>query len=137
MPLTHLIALDFGAARFGIHRDLAEFASSGIIGWVFLGLLLGLPLASVALLIVRRWLASVPLAMSALLFLTWFSYYASPHSTVTGSAASGVLLYVLLGWWVLVLAVARPWRWHAIRRAATSYRAALDIKPLLRGPGEQ
>lgn len=101
------------------------------------GLLLGLPLVSVALLIVRRWLASVPLVMSGLLFLTWFSYYASPHSTVTGSAASGVLLYVLLGWSVLLLAVIRPWRWQAVRRAAASYWTALDIKPLLRGPEKQ
>jgi hypothetical protein len=136
MPPPHLIALDIDAARFGIHRDLVELASSGIIGWVFLGLVLGLPLASVALLIVRRLLASVPLAMSALLFLTWFSYYASSHSTVTGSAASGVFLYVLLGWWALLLAAVRPWRWRTIRRAAASYWAALDIKPFLRTPEE-
>jgi hypothetical protein len=137
MPLAHLIALDIDAARFGIRRDLAELGSSGMIGWVFLGLLFGLPLASVALLIARRWLASVPLALSLLLFLTWFSYYASPHSTVTGGAASGVLMYLLLGWWILFLAVIRPWRWGPVRRAAASYRAALNLKPLLHGPEEE
>jgi hypothetical protein len=135
--LTHLIALDIDAARFGIRRDLVELASSRMIGWVFLGLLFGLPLASVALLIARRWLASMPLAMSLLLFLTWFSYYASPHSTVTGGAAAGVLMYLLVGWWVLFLAVIRPWRWRPVRRAAASYVAALDLEPLLHGADEE
>ena len=118
-----MIALDPDAARIGIRRDLAEFASAGIFGKVALGLLLGLPLVSVALLIVRRWLASVPLVMSGLLFLTWFSYYASPRSTVTGSAASGVLLYVLLGWSVLLLAVIRP---LAVASRQTSRSKLLD-----------
>ena len=118
-------------------RDLAELGSSGMIGWVFLGLLFGLPLASMALLIVRRWLASVPLGMWLLLILAWFSYYASPHATVTGSVASGFLVYLLLGWWVLLLTVIRPWRWRPVRGAAASYRAALDPRPLLNGPEEE
>jgi hypothetical protein len=137
MPLASLIALDINAARFGIGRDLAELGSSGMIGWVFLALLFGLPLASVALLIARRWLALVPLGMWLLLFLWWFSYYASPHSTVTGSAASGLLMYLLLAWWVFFLAVARPWRWRPVRRAAAGYRAALHPRPLLNGPEEE
>jgi hypothetical protein len=37
MPQPLLMALGIDAAQFGIHRDLVELASSGIIGWSFSG----------------------------------------------------------------------------------------------------
>jgi hypothetical protein len=136
--VASLLALDVDAARLGIQRDVAEIASAGgALGWFFLALLFALPPASLALLIARRWLASVPLGMSAFVWLTWFSYYATPHPTTTGSAAGGVLLFLVFGWLICLLAVVRPWRWRPLKRAAARYLTALDIKPLLRGPDEQ
>lgn len=45
-----------------------------------------------------------------------------------------LVLYVVSGWVMLVFVAVRPWRWRFVRRAVSSYVAALDVKPLLRGP---
>jgi len=134
LHIAWLLSFDVDAARFGIHRDLAELWSAGAVGWLFLALLFGLAPASLALLIAQRWLAVVPLSMSAFVWLTWFSYYATPHPTVTGSAAGGVLLFLTVGSLICILTAVRPWCWPAWKRAWTIYLTALDVKPLVRGP---
>ena len=72
-----LAALDFAAARSGIGRDVSEFAGAGAFGWAVLSLVFGLPIAALALLVLRRWLALVPMLESVGLFSLWFLYYAT------------------------------------------------------------
>jgi hypothetical protein len=55
-----VFAMDTDAAWFGACRDLVELSHLGIFGWFFLGLLFGLPTASLALVFFGCRLGSVP-----------------------------------------------------------------------------
>jgi hypothetical protein len=100
------------------------------MGWMFIVLVLGLPVASVAATIGGRLLALLPFGVSLFLFFAWWSYYAAP-----GGAASGpgmlwtFLLMAMFGWTLLASAVLEPWRWSMWR----AYRELLDPRPLF-GP---
>jgi len=109
-----LFGLDLEAARSGISKDLDELIDEGARGWVLLGVAAGLPLASLLALMMKRWLALLPLAISIGLFCVWALYYATDWWSNPGQAAwapaSGL---VLLGWVLLIVAVVRrrrgPW----------------------------
>ena len=106
-----IAALDVHAARVGIGRDLTEFADAGTPGWVALCLVFGLPVACAALLLVRRWLAVVPLAGSLTLFVVWFLYYATRWWANPGQGAwLPALGLVLVGWLLAGLAALVPSR---------------------------
>ena len=68
-------------------------------GQALVVLFLTLPLASLILLVKRRWVAVVPLATSLSLFALWFLYYATDwFAPVSAGVAGVVLAVVLLGW---------------------------------------
>jgi hypothetical protein len=114
----------------GILRDIEELARTGMMGWVFLGAVFGLPVASATAAIAGRLLALLPFGVSLFLFFAWWSYYAAP-----GGAASGpgmlwtFLLTAMFGWALIAFAVLQPWRWSMWR----AYRELLDPRPLF-GP---
>jgi hypothetical protein len=96
------MALDLDDAWWGMRRDVSELASAAWFGWIVLSLVFGLPVASLALLLVRRWLAVVPLVGSFGLFSVWFLYYATDWWSNPGQGAwMPVVSIVLLGWLVL------------------------------------
>lgn len=81
-------------------RDLREMHVISVV-------VLGLPVASVLLLAMRRWLAVVPLAISAALGLSWFLYYARDWPNPGLQGALYALFGVLVGW--LTLGIAEGW----------------------------
>jgi hypothetical protein len=114
----------------GMARDIAEFGSQGVMGWIFLLLVFGLPMAAIAAAICGRMLALLPLGVALLVFLAWWSYYAAPGPAGSGPGVAGAfLLAALFGWLLLLFAVLRPWRW----RAWHWYRELLDPRPFLGG----
>jgi len=127
-------------------RDLREtlvgLREGDAFTWTGVCFVFALPLASLVALAIRRWLALFPLLLSMTLFAGWSLYYAGEwarHFVEQGrDPAPSVLILpafiLLVGWLVLALAFLRPWRWPVLSRAARTYRAALDFKPLLRGP---
>lgn len=75
------------------------------------GVVVGLPIASVLVLLLRSMLALVPLAISAFVFGLWFLYYATDWFSNPGQGAwMPVFLLVLFGWSLLVAAAFRPWK---------------------------
>lgn len=86
-------------------RDLRELH-------VFSVVVLALPVASIFLLAMRRWLAVVPLAISVVLGLTWFLYYARDWPNPGLQGALNAMFGVLVGW--ITLGVAEGW--HRYRR---------------------
>jgi hypothetical protein len=107
-------ALDLEAARSGISRDIDELVSEGVIGWTILVVGAGLPVVSLLALLLRRWLALIPLAISAAVFAVWVLYYATERWSNPGQGAwMPAFGVVLLGWLVLIFAFARrrggPW----------------------------
>ena len=114
-------------------RDIGEFASQGVMGWIFLLLVFGLPVAATAAAICGRMLALLPLGVAQLVFFAWWSYYAAPGPAAHRTAAVGVPQRELsgavffVGWLLLLFAVLRPWRW----RAWHWYRKLLDPRPFL------
>lgn len=81
-------------------RDLEAFTTEdGALGWTFLVLVFALPIASLILVLARRWVALVPLIGSLALFAAWLLYYATDwFPPVSGSATALVFIYVLAGW---------------------------------------
>ena len=105
-----LAGLDFGAARWGIGRDIEEMRADAF-GWFLMGVVFGLPIASLLVLSLRCMLALVPLAISAFVFGLWFLYYATDWFSNPGQGVwLPVFLLVLFGWSLLVAAVFRPWK---------------------------
>jgi hypothetical protein len=112
----------------GMAREIGEFASQGVMGWIFLLLVFGLPVAATAAAICGRMLALLPLGVAQLVFFAWWSYYAAPGPAASGPGVAGAfLLVVVVGWLLLLFAVLRPWRW----RAWHWYRELLDPRPFL------
>ncbi|MDQ2981578.1 MAG: hypothetical protein M3R26_04550 [Actinomycetota bacterium] len=106
-----LTGLDVEKARWGIGRDLDELDAAGLFGWLMVAGTFGLPLISLALLLARRWLAVVPLAISGGLFAVWFLYYATDwwsNPGMNGAAQAGLVL--LLGWAIVIDELRRPRR---------------------------
>lgn len=97
------MTFDLEAARDGMSRDLEEFTTvDGALGWTFLVLVFALPIASLILVLARRWVALVPFIGSLALFAAWFLYYATDWlPPVSGSATALVFIYVLAGWLLL------------------------------------
>jgi hypothetical protein len=87
-------------------RDLEDFTTvGGALGWTFLVLLFGLPVASLLLVLARRWIALVPLIGSFALFAVWILYYATEwFPPVSGATAGLAFLLVLAGWAMLAVA---------------------------------
>ena len=108
--------LDFNAAADGMARDLHEVWTSSIYGRGFLVLLFALPLASLVMLVKRRWLALVPLAGWLTFIVTWFLYYATEWiGPVDGAMLSVVFFFVLVGWLALGAATLWPNRVRKMR----------------------
>ena len=104
-------------------RDLAELWVDGF-GASLVVLFFTLPLASLILLLMRRWLALFPLAISLALFALWFFYYATDwFGPVSGGSGALVLAVVLVGWLGVWVAIFVP----RMRRGARdrSHRAAV------------
>lgn len=102
----------------GVARDLGEFVTGGPIGWVLLGLLILLPVLSVALVVGGSRMAIIPLVIFLGIVVVWFLYHAT-HWWPNPGAAAGVLRMaaaLLVAW--LVLGVA-GWR-HLRRRSRAS-----------------
>ncbi len=119
--LVHSQGFDFGEARFGIARDVGELLATGPVGWLVAALVFTLPLASLVAALKGRRLALVPLAMSLVLFSEWVLHYATDWFANPGMAGlHAAVLFVLLAWGVLALAIVRPWR---ARTASGSARA--------------
>jgi hypothetical protein len=96
-------------------RDLEEFAQEGGLGWTFLVLFFSMPVVALLLLVVRRWIAVIPLTGWAALNVAWFLYYATDWFGPVSGGAVGLVFLLLVGGWVLVLvAAAAPHRWTAI-----------------------
>ena len=110
------MSLDFNAAADGMGRDLHEVWTSNIYGRGFLVLLFALPLASLLMLVKRRWLALVPLAGWLTSIVTWFLYYATEWiGPVDGAMLSVVFFLVLVGWLALGAATLWPDRVRKMR----------------------
>lgn len=113
----------------GIARDIDGFAHAGAMGWTFLVLVFGLPVGCLAAAICGRLFAILAFGVSLLLLFSCWSYYTAPGGAVSGPGMTGALLALaLVGWMLLVFAVARPWRWRAWR----AYRELLDPRPLFK-----
>ena len=86
-------------------RDVADLWPLGSARLLVV-LFFALPLASLVLLLMRRWLALFPLAISLALFALWFLYYATDwFGHVSGGVGGLVLAVVLIGWlgvWVAI-----------------------------------
>ena len=86
-------------------RDVADLWSMGSARPLVV-LFFALPLASLILLLMRRWLALFPLGISLALFALWFLYYATDwFEPVSGGVGGLVLAVVLIGWlgvWVAI-----------------------------------
>ena len=90
-------------------RDLEEITREGALGWTFLVLLFALPAASLIVVLARWWIAVIPLLGSLALLAGWFLYYATDWlPVVSGSAVGLVFFLVLAGWALLVVAVVVP-----------------------------
>jgi len=108
MSLALFAALDFESARTGIGKDIRVFAESGVFGWVALSVVFSLPAVSVVLLLRRRWLAVIPLALSLVLFSLWFAYYATDWWSNPGQGAwAPAFMLVLLGRFLVVVEARR------------------------------
>lgn len=115
---TFRAALALDAARAGIGRDIQEVAEAGVLGWVVLGLVLALPVVSLALLVLRRWLAVIPVTISLSLLSVWFLYYATDWWSNPGQSASApAFLLILLGWLIVCVEI-----WRARRRCRSGRR---------------
>ena len=65
-----VFGLDLAAAKWGITRDLEELTLYGPVGFVILGAIVGLPVGSILVLVLRRRLfALAPLGISMVLFV--------------------------------------------------------------------
>jgi hypothetical protein len=92
------VALDFDSARYGMARDVAEIWREGP-GPALVVLFFALPVASLVLLLMRRWLALLPLTLSLALLALWFLYYATDwFGHVSGGVGGLVFAVVLFGW---------------------------------------
>lgn len=102
--------MDLRAGVDGIARDVGELLDHPVMTAVAL-LTLALPMASLLLVALRRWIAAVPLAISVGLFAAWFLYYAADWWANPGAGAwvPGFLL-VLVGWAFVVGAALRRTR---------------------------
>ena len=108
MSIGFLAALDLGAARAGIGKDIRVLAESGVFGWVVFSVVFSLPVVSVALLLRRRWLAVIPLSLSLVLGCMWFAYYATDWWSNPGQGAwAPAFMLVLLGWLLVVVEARR------------------------------
>jgi hypothetical protein len=98
------VGLDFDSAWAGISRDIDELTMDTFGSVMLLSFCL-LPVASLMLLVFRRWIAVLPLLGWLALLGAWFLYYATDwFSPVSGATASVVFLLVLLGWFMLIAA---------------------------------
>ena len=90
--------------------------------------LFALPLASLILLLMRRWLALFPFAISLALFALWFLYYATDWFGPAHPGVPGVVVaVVLLGWIGVWAAIFGPPRTGVVmRRSARHHNAAQD-----------
>ena len=104
-------------------RDVADLWSIGSARPLVV-LFFALPLASLVLLLMRRWLALFPLAISLSLFALWFLYYATDwFNPVSGGSGAVVFAVVLIGWLGVWAAIFVP-RMHR-RARARSHRSAV------------
>jgi hypothetical protein len=105
-----VLGLDLAAAKWGISRDLRELTLYGPVGFVILAVIVGLPVGSILVLVLRRrLLALAPLAISLVLFLLWGLYYATNWWSNPGQGGwpPANALFVL-GWILLLLAAVLP-----------------------------
>ena len=90
----------------GISRDVGEFLDAPVMG-VLLAVAVALPLVSVWLVLRRRWLGVVPLAVSITVFGAWFLYYATDWWSNPGQGVWLPAFVLVLAGWALALAALR------------------------------
>jgi hypothetical protein len=98
--------MEWRAAWDGISRDVDEILREPVAAVVF-ALMVALPFLSVWLLMRRRWLAVVPLAISVGVFGAWFLYYATDWWQNPGQGAWLPAFLLMLGGWAVAIVALR------------------------------
>lgn len=99
--------MDMSAVASGIGSDVAGVARAfGPVGWVLLALVFLLPVTSLLVALRGSKLAMVPLLGSVALLAAWVLYYALARWRLEAGAIIPFFGLVLVGWLVLVVAIA-------------------------------
>lgn len=117
MSTLAVLGLDLAEAKWGIARDLDELTLYGPVGFFILAAIVGLPLGSILVLLIRRRrLALIPLGISAVLFVLWALYYATDWWSNPGQGGwPPANALFALGWLLLVFsALPRPPWWEEL-----------------------